>query len=352
MGRLAYVHCRTTTGKRNLTRKLVSRERNADFRFIRSNLVESRTYLERFCKSLPNFHFLPMSFDFFFGRNSGSHSVRGLCMTWSTYSYRPTGDKETNTVWLCWISLYTETPWLVGQEDGKRTGWKTIGNLCGWCTSKCMWNFTNRYSSSQFDFSIERQKPKKKQKTILFRIFSFQSTLAHPHLNLMRLLNFLQLTISLGFSPKPVIWGKPPRMRQSSSLDAGRISKNQDKVNHQEDWQSVPCDPQESRLTVIQITDVYTLEHLASVKTLIEETRAKSKGAKVISIMTGDFLAPYLLSSVDRGFGMMNALAKIPIDYICWGNHEVRRGVTVETSLGNLCHIKEKNLTLKQNLSG
>jgi 2',3'-cyclic-nucleotide 2'-phosphodiesterase (5'-nucleotidase family) len=39
-------------------------------------------------------------------------------------------------------------------------------------------------------------------------------------------------------------------------------------------------------------------------------------------MLTGDFLAPYLLSSVDRGAGMMNALAKTPIDYLTWGNHE------------------------------
>lgn len=39
-------------------------------------------------------------------------------------------------------------------------------------------------------------------------------------------------------------------------------------------------------------------------------------------MMTGDFLSPYLLSSVDRGQGMMNALAKVPIDYLTWGNHE------------------------------
>ena len=41
----------------------------------------------------------------------------------------------------------------------------------------------------------------------------------------------------------------------------------------------------------------------------------------VISMLTGDFLAPYLLSSVDRGKGMMNALAGTPIDYLTWGNH-------------------------------
>ena len=93
----------------------------------------------------------------------------------------------------------------------------------------------------------------------------------------------------------------------------------------EEEWAPMPCDDDEARLTVIQITDTYTLEHLASVKTLVQECKAKSKGSKVVAMMTGDFLAPYLLSSVDRGFGMMNALAKIPIDYVCWGNHVSRQ---------------------------
>lgn len=67
---------------------------------------------------------------------------------------------------------------------------------------------------------------------------------------------------------------------------------------------------------------MYTLENFAHFKTLVEETRANCKGAKVICMLTGDFLSPYLLSSVDRGYGMMNALGKIPLDYITWGNHE------------------------------
>lgn len=84
-----------------------------------------------------------------------------------------------------------------------------------------------------------------------------------------------------------------------------------------------PCEPasDEARLTIVQITDVYTLDNFASLKTLIAETKALSK-SKVISVLTGDFLAPYLLSSVDHGFGMMTALVKTPIDYLTWGNHE------------------------------
>lgn len=105
----------------------------------------------------------------------------------------------------------------------------------------------------------------------------------------------------------------------------GRASGQGDVVLSSDDWEPRLCHPSEARLTIIQITDTYTLENLASVKTLIADVKSKSKGAKVISMMTGDFLSPYLLSSVDRGQGMMNALAKIPIDYLTWGNHEVRK---------------------------
>eukprot|EP00961_Rhodomonas_salina_P100644 1353817-Rhodomonas_salina.1 len=38
--------------------------------------------------------------------------------------------------------------------------------------------------------------------------------------------------------------------------------------------------------------------------------------------MTGDFLAPYLLSSIDNGAGMMKMINETPIDYVSWGNHE------------------------------
>ena len=89
-------------------------------------------------------------------------------------------------------------------------------------------------------------------------------------------------------------------------------------------------------------------ENFANLRTMLKETREKisqyrtdEAGAEddtdkekedlpqtltksdtgVISMLTGDFLAPYLLSSVDRGEGMMKALAGTPIDYLTWGNH-------------------------------
>ena len=38
-----------------------------------------------------------------------------------------------------------------------------------------------------------------------------------------------------------------------------------------------------------------------------------------------DFLAPYLLSSIDRGTGMIRMLNETPINYVTWGNHEAER---------------------------
>lgn len=102
----------------------------------------------------------------------------------------------------------------------------------------------------------------------------------------------------------------------------GRAPLAPDKVDSGETWEASRCDPAEARLIVLQITDVYTLQNFAHFKTLVEETKAKSPGSKVVCMLTGDFLSPYLLSSIDNGAGMMRSLSSIPLDYIMWGNHE------------------------------
>jgi len=85
-------------------------------------------------------------------------------------------------------------------------------------------------------------------------------------------------------------------------------------------------DPKAScTLRIIQITDVYVLDYFPHLRNLIKEKRAElaaSCGGKTISMLTGDFLAPYLLSSMDNGVGMMRMCNGTPIDYLTWGNHE------------------------------
>jgi len=80
-------------------------------------------------------------------------------------------------------------------------------------------------------------------------------------------------------------------------------------------------------LRIVHITDVYTLENFPHLRTLIWQKRKEFNeryGATAItkSVLTGDFLMPYLLSTVDKGRGMMTMLNETPIDYLSWGNHE------------------------------
>lgn len=83
--------------------------------------------------------------------------------------------------------------------------------------------------------------------------------------------------------------------------------------------------PSSCTLRIVQITDVYVLDNFPHLRTLIKEKREdleKRCGGKTISMLTGDFLAPYLLSSIDMGVGMMKMCNGTPIDYLTWGNHE------------------------------
>ena len=108
--------------------------------------------------------------------------------------------------------------------------------------------------------------------------------------------------------------GRPPKLADDIQLPQDHVPM---------DFQSIPTtDDKECRLIICQITDVYSLEHLSSFKTMVDDLRAKNKDASVITMLTGDFLSPYMLSTVDQGQGMMDALAEIPMDYLTWGNHE------------------------------
>ena len=53
---------------------------------------------------------------------------------------------------------------------------------------------------------------------------------------------------------------------------------------------------EQARLTIVQITDVYTLDNFASLKTFLQTLRSaqgeNDTNNKVFSMLTGDFLAP------------------------------------------------------------
>jgi 2',3'-cyclic-nucleotide 2'-phosphodiesterase (5'-nucleotidase family) len=72
-------------------------------------------------------------------------------------------------------------------------------------------------------------------------------------------------------------------------------------------------------LRILQINDVYELGNFPSFKTLVDE---KSQGPdKTLIILAGDFLAPSLLSSLDKGRGMVDTMMACGITHVCFGNH-------------------------------
>ena len=83
-------------------------------------------------------------------------------------------------------------------------------------------------------------------------------------------------------------------------------------------------------LRIIHITDVYKLDNFPRLHTLVAEQReALAKqygaGAKLLTILTGDFLAPYLLMTREAlpGRGMMDQINATPVDVLTFGNHDI-----------------------------
>lgn len=71
-------------------------------------------------------------------------------------------------------------------------------------------------------------------------------------------------------------------------------------------------------LRFITVNDVYELHNLANFATCKREKAT----ANTFCILAGDFIAPSLLSSLDKGKGMVDILNRAGFDYVCFGNHE------------------------------
>ena len=78
------------------------------------------------------------------------------------------------------------------------------------------------------------------------------------------------------------------------------------------------------RLRIIQINDVYELDYLPHFATCrrTECLPDESGNTATIGVIAGDFLAPSLLSSLDKGAGMVDCLNQAGMDYASIGNHE------------------------------
>ena len=73
-------------------------------------------------------------------------------------------------------------------------------------------------------------------------------------------------------------------------------------------------------LRIITVNDVYQIDHIANYATCKKQ---ESVGADLtIGTLPGDFVAPSLLSSLDKGVGIVDCMLEAGIDYVCFGNHE------------------------------
>jgi 2',3'-cyclic-nucleotide 2'-phosphodiesterase (5'-nucleotidase family) len=85
-------------------------------------------------------------------------------------------------------------------------------------------------------------------------------------------------------------------------------------------------------LTLVAVNDVYDLEHLPKLRTLVDAVKAEREG-KVITTLAGDFLSPSVLSSLDRGRGMVQVLNAVGVDYACLGNHEADEATLINSNV-------------------
>lgn len=76
------------------------------------------------------------------------------------------------------------------------------------------------------------------------------------------------------------------------------------------------------RLRIIGINDVYVLDNLPRLATLVAELAHADPVDRTLVTVAGDFLAPSLLSSLDHGRGMVAMLNALGVTHVTFGNHE------------------------------
>ena len=90
-------------------------------------------------------------------------------------------------------------------------------------------------------------------------------------------------------------------------------------------------------LRVLTINDVYKLDNYPRVATAVRAARADAAalGCVVTAHLNGDFLSPCILSAIDGGRAMTEALNHAGIDYVLLGNHEFDFGFEVPVARMN-----------------
>lgn len=75
-------------------------------------------------------------------------------------------------------------------------------------------------------------------------------------------------------------------------------------------------------LRIVAINDVYSLENLPRLRTLVEHHRTTNPADVFLVTLAGDFVAPSILSSLDAGRGMVDCMRMVGVTHATFGNHE------------------------------
>jgi 2',3'-cyclic-nucleotide 2'-phosphodiesterase (5'-nucleotidase family) len=83
-----------------------------------------------------------------------------------------------------------------------------------------------------------------------------------------------------------------------------------------------PAAPRGPTLRLVCINDVYTLENLPRLRSLVRHYATTSPADVFLVTLAGDFVAPSMLSSLDKGRAMVECLNEIGVTHVIFGNHE------------------------------
>ena len=78
-------------------------------------------------------------------------------------------------------------------------------------------------------------------------------------------------------------------------------------------------------IKIFSVNDVYELANVSKLKAFVYNNTNRLKDPHMV-VLCGDFLSPSLLSSLDSGRAAVSVMNKVPVDYVCLGNHEFDHG--------------------------
>ncbi|MGH7633355.1 MAG: metallophosphoesterase, partial [Gemmatimonadaceae bacterium] len=85
---------------------------------------------------------------------------------------------------------------------------------------------------------------------------------------------------------------------------------------------TIPAPAEGPSLRIVCINDVYMLDNLPRLQRFVQHHRESRPADRFLVTLAGDFLAPSILSSLDKGAAMIDCLNAIPITHVVFGNHE------------------------------